>query len=561
MKPPDRPGPGRTDRILGVMGGMLRACALPGQEGPSKRSPLGPGGTEPGSNCTEGDQRGESDREVPAWVPLLESYSIAGSEGSISASAASGLAAHSGPSSGLSSGPCSPGPPRPVSGLRRWLDHSKHCLSVETEADSGRAGPYENWMLEPALATGEELPELNLLTTLLGGPGDKTQPPEEETLSQAPESEEEQKKKALERSMYVLSELVETEKMYVDDLGQIVEGYMATMAAQGVPENLRGRDRIVFGNIQQIYEWHRDYFLRELQRCLKDPDWLAQLFIKHERRLHMYVVYCQNKPKSEHVVSEFGDSYFEELRQQLGHRLQLNDLLIKPVQRIMKYQLLLKDFLKYYRRAGMDTEELEQAVEVMCFVPKRCNDMMTLGRLRGFEGKLTAQGKLLGQDTFWVTEPEAGGLLSSRGRERRVFLFEQIIIFSEALGGGVRGGAQPGYVYKNSIKRCSHPLNTRDGRVRPTAWGGQEGLGWGARGEFGLETGPSSAHTHPSMALSPPCCCHPKGRWPEPPCAWTHRPPVPSPRLFMTLLQFHQFWTPLPAKPDLPSWMKMSCNW
>uniref|UniRef100_A0A9L0RG42 Rho guanine nucleotide exchange factor 25 n=1 Tax=Equus caballus TaxID=9796 RepID=A0A9L0RG42_HORSE len=435
MKPPDRPAPGRTDRILGVMGGMLRACALPGQEGPPKRSPLGPGGTEPESDCTEGHQRGEREREVPAWAPLPESYSIAGSEGSISASAASGLAAPSGPSSGLSSGPCSPGPSGPVSSLRRWLDHSKHCLSVETEADGGQAGPYENWMLEPPLATGEELPELTLLTTLLEVPGNKMQPPEEETLSQAPESEEEQKKKALERSMYVLRELIETEKMYVDDLGQIVEGYMATMAAQGVPESLRGRDRIVFGNIQQIYEWHRDYFLQELQRCLKDPDWLAQLFIKHERRLHMYVVYCQNKPKSEHVVSEFGDSYFEELRQQLGHRLQLNDLLIKPVQRIMKYQLLLK-----------------RAVEVMCFVPKRCNDMMTLGRLRGFEGKLTAQGKLLSQDTFWVTEPEAGGLLSSRGRERRVFLFEQIVIFSEALGGGVRGGTQPGYVYKSSIK-------------------------------------------------------------------------------------------------------------
>ncbi|XP_054435975.1 rho guanine nucleotide exchange factor 25 isoform X1 [Pteronotus mesoamericanus] len=452
MKPPDRPAPGRTDRILGVMGGMLRACALPGQEGPPERSPLGPEGTEPESACTEGGQRGEREREVPAWALQPESYSIAGSEGSISASAASGLAAPSGPNSGLSSGPCSPGPPGPVSGLRRWLDHSKHCLSAETEADSSQAGPYENWMLEPALATGEELPELTLLTTLLEGPAHETKPPEEETLPQAPESEEEQKKKALERSMYVLSELVETEKMYVEDLGQIVEGYMATMAAQGVPESLRGRDRIVFGNIQQIYEWHRDYFLGELQRCLQDPDWLAQLFIKHERRLHMYVVYCQNKPKSEHVVSEFGDSYFEELRQQLGHRLQLSDLLIKPVQRIMKYQLLLKDFLKYYSRAGMDTEELERAVEVMCFVPKRCNDMMTLGRLRGFEGKLTAQGKLLCQDTFWVTEPEAGGLLSSRGRERRVFLFEQIVIFSEALGGGVRGGTQPGYVYKSSIK-------------------------------------------------------------------------------------------------------------
>lgn len=25
------------------------------------------------------------------------------------------------------------------------------------------------------------------------------------------------------------------------------------------------------------------YFLQELQQCLKDPDWLAQLFIKHVR--------------------------------------------------------------------------------------------------------------------------------------------------------------------------------------------------------------------------------------------------------------------------------------
>ncbi|ERE90574.1 rho guanine nucleotide exchange factor 25 isoform X2 [Cricetulus griseus] len=448
MKPPDRPTPGRTDRILGVMGGMLRACAVPGQEGPPERVPLGPGSTKTESDCPEEDQREEREPGVRAWALQPESYSIAGSEGSVSASAASGLGAPS----GLSSHSCSPAPPGPVTGLRRWLDHSQHCLSVETEADSGQTGQYENWMLEPTLATGDGLPELTLLTTLLEGPGDKTQPPEEETLSQGPQNEEEQKKVALERSLFVLNELVETEKMYVDDLGQIVEGYMATMATQGVPESLRGRDRIVFGNIQQIYEWHRDYFLQELQLCLKDPDWLAQLFIKHERRLHMYVVYCQNKPKSEHVVSEFGDSYFEELRQQLGHRLQLNDLLIKPVQRIMKYQLLLKDFLKYYSRAGMDTEELEQAVEVMCFVPKRCDDMMSLGRLRGFEGKLTAQGKLLGQDTFLVTEPEAGGLLSSRGRERRVFLFEQIVIFSEALGGGGRGGTQPAYVYKNSIK-------------------------------------------------------------------------------------------------------------
>ena len=56
----------------------------------------------------------------------------------------------------------------------------------------------------------------------------------------------------------------------------------------------------------------------------------------------MYIVYCQNKPKSEHIVSEYIDTYFEDLKQRLGQRLQITDLLIKPVQRIMKYQLLLK---------------------------------------------------------------------------------------------------------------------------------------------------------------------------------------------------------------------------
>uniref|UniRef100_A0A673CZM8 Rho guanine nucleotide exchange factor 25 n=1 Tax=Sphaeramia orbicularis TaxID=375764 RepID=A0A673CZM8_9TELE len=255
---------------------------------------------------------------------------------------------------------------------------------------------------------------------------------------------------ALEKSLYVLAELVETERFYVEDLGLIVQGYMTTMASQGVPEDLKGKDRIVFGNIHQIYDWHKDYFLGELEKCVGDPDSLAQLFIKHERRLHMYVVYCQNKPKSEHIVSEYIETYFEDLRQQLGHRLQLNDLLIKPVQRIMKYQLLLKDFLKYYSKAGRDVEELRRAVEVMCFVPKRCNDMMNVGRLQGFEGKITAQGKLLQQDTFFVSEEQESGILS-RAKERRVFLFEQLVIFSEPID-KKKGFSLPGYTFKNSIK-------------------------------------------------------------------------------------------------------------
>uniref|UniRef100_A0AAV2M6E7 DH domain-containing protein n=2 Tax=Knipowitschia caucasica TaxID=637954 RepID=A0AAV2M6E7_KNICA len=262
-------------------------------------------------------------------------------------------------------------------------------------------------------------------------------------------AETEDREAEYDKSLFVLTELIDTERLYVEDLGLIVEGYMTAMTRQGIPEEMKGKDRIIFGNIHQIYDWHKDYFLGELEKCVCDPDALAKLFIKHERRLHMYVVYCQNKPKSEHIVSEF-DCFFEDLRQQLGHRLQLNDLLIKPVQRIMKYQLLLKDFLKHYSKAGRNVEELQRAVEVTCFVPKRCNDMMNVGRLQGFEGKITAQGKLLQQDTFSVTE-EQQGLVLSRSRERRVFLFEQLVIFSEAID-KKKGLSIGGYTFKNSIK-------------------------------------------------------------------------------------------------------------
>lgn len=53
----------------------------------------------------------------------------------------------------------------------------------------------------------------------------------------------------------------------------------------------------------------------------------------------------------------------------------------------MKYQLLLRDIYKYTERAKLrsETESLCQAMEVMQVVPKAANDMMDVGRLRGFD--------------------------------------------------------------------------------------------------------------------------------------------------------------------------------
>ncbi|XP_072349766.1 rho guanine nucleotide exchange factor 25-like isoform X2 [Scyliorhinus torazame] len=388
---------------------------------------------------------------------VRESYSVTGSDGSISTSAASIQ-----PQPSTSSAPSSPSTKRSVSTLKKWLTSPVRKLSsskVDRQVKKLESKPKKAEQRKSIdlgiVNKGSEAQDgvqtpITLLSDQEGTMGSLTCPPNgfpRQSITSI--DTEEEKRSALEKSMYVLQELVETENLYVADLGFIVEGYIATMNEKGVPEDLKGKDKIVFGNIHQIYEWHKNYFLGELEKCIEEPERLAELFIKHERRLHMYVVYCQNKPKSEHIVSEYIDTYFEELKQQLGHRLQLNDLLIKPVQRIMKYQLLLKDFLKYCKKADLDTTQLEKAVEVMCFVPRRCNDMMNVGRLQGFEGKITAQGKLLQQDTFHVIEQDASFL--SRSKERRVFLFEQIVIFSEPLD-KKKGFSLPGYLFKNNIK-------------------------------------------------------------------------------------------------------------
>ncbi|XP_037542667.1 kalirin [Nematolebias whitei] len=258
--------------------------------------------------------------------------------------------------------------------------------------------------------------------------------------------EQEQRAKAMRGRMFVLNELIQTEKDYVRDLGIVVEGFMKRMEEKGIPDDMKGKDKMVFGNIHQIFDWHRDFFVVEMEKCLDNHELLPELFIKHERRLYMYVIYCQNKPKSEYIVAEY-DAYFDGIQQDIQSRLAISDFLIKPIQRITKYQLLMKDFLKFSLKAGLDCEQIEKAVEFMSEVPKLCNDMMNLGRLQGYEGKLTNQGKLLQQETFFVSEQDAGVL--SRSKERRVFLFEQIVIFSELLR---KGSSTPGYQFKKSIK-------------------------------------------------------------------------------------------------------------
>ena len=54
-----------------------------------------------------------------------------------------------------------------------------------------------------------------------------------------------------------------------------------------------------------------------------------------------YVTYCKNKPTSDHARAEY-EAFFTRRQSELGQKLNIEDLLIAPVQRLPKYQLLIR---------------------------------------------------------------------------------------------------------------------------------------------------------------------------------------------------------------------------
>lgn len=88
--------------------------------------------------------------------------------------------------------------------------------------------------------------------------GDESDKPVEDSVDSARITETQLRKR-----QYVLRELVETEEAYVRDLSHIVDGYITTMRDPEcdipMPEDLKGgKDKMVFGNVEAIYEWHRE---------------------------------------------------------------------------------------------------------------------------------------------------------------------------------------------------------------------------------------------------------------------------------------------------------------
>ncbi|XP_021563764.1 guanine nucleotide exchange factor DBS [Carlito syrichta] len=146
---------------------------------------------------------------------------------------------------------------------------------------------------------------------------------------------------------HVMNELLDTERAYVEELLCVLEGYAAEMdnplMSHLISTGLHSKKDVLFGNMEEIYHFHNRIFLRELEGYIDCPELVGRCFLERMEDFQIYEKYCQNKPRSESLWRQCSDCpFFQECQRKLDHKLSLDSYLLKPVQRITKYQLLLK---------------------------------------------------------------------------------------------------------------------------------------------------------------------------------------------------------------------------
>ncbi|XP_033936513.1 guanine nucleotide exchange factor DBS isoform X8 [Pseudochaenichthys georgianus] len=264
------------------------------------------------------------------------------------------------------------------------------------------------------------------------------------------------------RRRHIMTELIETERLYVEELQSIMEGYFAELdnseLSHLIPPTLENKRDVLFGNLPAIYEFHNRTFLRELENCAEKPELVGTCFLKRKEELQVYEKYCQNKPRSEVIWRQCGDSlFFQECQKKLDHKLSLDAYLLKPVQRITKYQLMLKEMLKCNKGEG--TAELEEALTTMLDIIKSVNDSMHQIAITGFEGNLSELGKLLMQGSFnvWTDHKRGHSKVKDLARfkpmQRHLFLYDKMMLFCKKREETTDGHDKtPSYSFKHSLK-------------------------------------------------------------------------------------------------------------
>ncbi|KAB5523754.1 hypothetical protein PHYPO_G00156080 [Pangasianodon hypophthalmus] len=189
-----------------------------------------------------------------------------------------------------------------------------------------------------------------------------------EDLMRTEETPETQQKFEVDKRSCCLQEISQTEEKYTQTLESIQQHFMRPLQAFLGPADIEN----IFMNVEELADTHRR-LLREVQTSISSygAENLHQVFIDYKEKLLLYGRYCSQVESATKQLDKIASTR-EDVRMKLEEcsmransgRFSLRDLLMVPMQRVLKYHLLLQELVKHTVNPT-DKENLRTALDAM----------------------------------------------------------------------------------------------------------------------------------------------------------------------------------------------------
>lgn len=251
----------------------------------------------------------------------------------------------------------------------------------------------------------------------------------------------------------VALELVETETTFVKSCDKIVKEFYEPLkrliTAGGVPSLSDGDLSTIFSNICLISALNHK-FLEQLKAT--DTADLGSFFLEFVHFFKMYGQYARNHSVAVERLnnvrqrSSKNEGLFASLEK--GSKATLESLLIMPIQRIPRYEMLLREITKHTDPSSADYNNLTKALSLVHEVATHMNEMIrsyeNSTKIRYIEKRFVTSPRFLAPGREFIRE----GHLKKRGRKSKqdykFFLFNDLVAYASLS----RRGSMTGSKYK-----------------------------------------------------------------------------------------------------------------
>ncbi|XP_022100585.1 FYVE, RhoGEF and PH domain-containing protein 1-like isoform X2 [Acanthaster planci] len=243
-------------------------------------------------------------------------------------------------------------------------------------------------------------------------------------------------------------EVLTTERTYVDTLYLINEIFLKGIEKENQKQHWFPPTVVneIFSNISSIYRLHSAVLLPDLDERLKDWErnpCLGEVLKKNAPFLKLYSDYVSNfdnamKQLNQWMskVPKFAATVSQLQNHELCGNLALQHHMLTPVQRIPRYELLLKDYIKKLPDGSKDKADADKALTIISGAAQHSNDMMK--SMDQFEKLLKINQKIDGENIIDPTRHllKEGKItkIAAKNKEpqdRYIFLFNDILLCCE----------------------------------------------------------------------------------------------------------------------------------